>query len=76
MQTKALDCLCVSNERKPLLGLVQAMSFADKNPVPTDLEPRSGFAATQLGKLVCELKTEKCEHQTSTAVCGTYYILK
>lgn len=59
--------------RKPLLGLVQAMSFANKNPLPPDLELRSGFVATQLGKL--SLWADKWEMWIPDIHSNMWYIL-
>lgn len=49
------------------------MSFANKNPLPPDLEPRSGFAATQLGKL--SLWADKQEMWTPDIHSSMWYML-
>lgn len=74
MQTKTLVCLCVSNDKEYL-----CWDWCKQCHLLTKTQYQLTWslqAATQLGKLACELTNEKCEHQTSTAVCGTYYILK
>ena len=68
--------LCFKWPRKPLLGPLQAMLLANKNPVSTDLVTNSGFAATQLGKLVCELSKTRGQLATPEVSSSMWYILR
>lgn len=62
-------------EKEPLLRPVQAMLFTNKKSLSTDLVIGSGFAATQLGKLVCELTKTRGKSATPEVSSSVWYIL-
>lgn len=54
---------------------MQAMLFTNKKSLSIDLVTESGFAASQLGKLVCELTKTRGKSATPELSSSVWYIL-